>query len=82
MDVGITEIGVAPADFAEFYRLNATRVRRFMCTFAGRELGNEATAESFARMLERWSELSGLQPVQLRAYALTTAKNSPGETVA
>jgi DNA-directed RNA polymerase specialized sigma24 family protein len=69
------EIGVAPADFAAFYRQDAARVHRFMCTYAGRELGAEATAESFARMLERWDDLHRLLPAQRRAYVLTTAKN-------
>lgn len=69
------ELGVAPPDFAEFYRRDAPVVQRFMCAFAGRELGVEATAESFARMLERWPQLRRLQEAQRRAYVLTTAKN-------
>ncbi|MGI5184674.1 RNA polymerase sigma factor [Dactylosporangium sp. CA-152071] len=69
------ELGVAPPDFAEFYRRDAPGVQRFMCAFAGRELGVEATAESFARMLERWPQLRRLADAQRRAYALTTAKN-------
>ncbi|MEV4516009.1 sigma-70 family RNA polymerase sigma factor [Dactylosporangium sp. NPDC049525] len=69
------ELGVAPPDFAEFYRRDAPGVQRFMCAFAGPELGVEATAESFARMLERWPQLRRLQEAQRRAYVLTTAKN-------
>ncbi|MET7420254.1 sigma-70 family RNA polymerase sigma factor [Dactylosporangium sp. NPDC005555] len=69
------ELGVAPPDFAEFYRRDAPGVQRFMCAFAGRELGVEATAESFARMLERWAQLRRLGDAQRRAYVLTTAKN-------
>jgi RNA polymerase sigma factor (sigma-70 family) len=69
------EIGTAPADFAEFYRSEAVRVQHVVCAFAGRELGLEATAEGFARMLERWERLRELGPPQRRAYVLTTAKN-------
>lgn len=69
------ELGVAPPDFADFYRRDAPGVQRFMCAFAGQELGVEATAESFARMLERWPQLRRLQDAQRRAYVLTTAKN-------
>jgi RNA polymerase sigma factor (sigma-70 family) len=69
------EIGTAPPDFAEFYRAEAARVQHVMCAFAGRELGAEAAAEGFARMLERWDRLRGLSPPQRRAYVLTTAKH-------
>ncbi|WP_432988653.1 RNA polymerase sigma factor [Dactylosporangium sp. CA-233914] len=69
------EIGAAPPDFAEFYRAEAMRVQHVVCAFAGHELGVEATAEGFARMLERWDRLRELGPPQRRAYVLTTAKN-------
>jgi DNA-directed RNA polymerase specialized sigma24 family protein len=69
------ELGLAPPDFAEFYRRDAPGVQRFMCAYAGPELGVEATAESFARMLERWPQLRRLRDPQRRAYVLTTAKN-------
>jgi len=69
------EIGLAPPEFTEFYVANATWLQHFMIAFAGPELGREAAAESFARVLERWSGLRHLDPAQLRAYTLTTAKN-------
>src|SRR5258708_5931845 len=69
------EIGLAPPDFTEFYLANAARVQHFMIAFAGAELGREAAAESFARMLERWPGLRHLEPAQHRAYVLATAKN-------
>src|SRR5258705_2888216 len=69
------ELGLAPPGFTEFYLANAARVQHFMVAFAGAELGREAAAESFARMLERWSGLHHLEPAQQRAYAVTTAKN-------
>ncbi|GAA2387272.1 sigma-70 family RNA polymerase sigma factor [Dactylosporangium salmoneum] len=69
------EIGTAPPDFAEFYRAEAVRVQHVMSAFCGRELGAEAAAEGFARMLERWARLRDVGPLQRRAYVLTTAKN-------
>lgn len=76
LSIGVMhEIGTAPADFAEFYRAEAARVQHIVCAFAGRDLGREATAEGFARMLERWERLRDLGPPQRRAYVLTTAKN-------
>ncbi|GAA4256036.1 hypothetical protein [Dactylosporangium darangshiense] len=71
------EIGTAPPDFAEFYRAEAARVQHAMRAFAGRELGAEATAEGFARMLERWDRLRELGPAQRRAYALPVETEEP-----
>jgi len=69
------EIGLAPPEFTAFYLANAAWVQHFMTAFAGAELGREAAAESFARVLERWSGLHHLEPAQVRAYVLATAKN-------
>jgi RNA polymerase sigma factor (sigma-70 family) len=68
-------VGPPPPGFAEFYRATAAEVQRFMTAFAGSELGHEATAESYARILERWPNLHHLRAGQLRAYVMTTAKN-------
>jgi len=66
---------VPPQDFTEFYRANAAGVHGLMAAFAGPDLGEDAAAESFARVLERWPRLGRLAPAQMRQYVLATAKN-------
>ncbi|WP_432842983.1 RNA polymerase sigma factor [Dactylosporangium sp. CA-092794] len=73
--VELPDAGLAPPGFTEFYAANAASVLHVMTAFAGAELGREAVAESFARILERWAGLPHLDNVQRRAYVLTTAKN-------